>query len=105
MRFLYAIHDLHEAARAQDKELARELERILALPAVPMEIANDRRAVERYWRAMKAAEAADIGQPVRDIAASLGVSVTTVRRDLRYLERFDLPDWLRSRQKGRHPGA
>jgi NADH/NAD ratio-sensing transcriptional regulator Rex len=59
-----------------------------------MMMAGDARAVERYQRAVEASAAKADGWTVPRIAVRLGVSSTTVRRDLCWLERFQLPRWL-----------
>lgn len=88
------------APLAVDEDLVRELERVLApKPPVPISIAKDRRLVERYWRGMAAAKLADAGVPVHEIAAQLGVSVSTVRRNLKYLEQFRPRPRRRARAK------
>jgi len=91
--FEHAMRDL-ESVRLDD-DGSGELDRILALPPVPISIANDKRSVQRYWRAMQAAAVVDPGGSLRAAARELGVSPATVRRDLRWLDTFALPDWLR----------
>jgi DNA-binding transcriptional ArsR family regulator len=64
---------------------ADQLREILTAPPVPRSLCDSQRLVNRYWRGMKALGAWDEGKPVKEIAATLGVSPSTVLRDLRWL--------------------
>jgi Winged helix-turn helix len=83
--FERAVRGLRTAKVELDGEIVAELDRILALPPVPMQLAPDDRACQRYWRGMEALAAWDAGRSVVEIAATLNVSRSTVRRNLRWL--------------------
>jgi hypothetical protein len=85
VEFERAVRDLEK--RVGTDPAIEDLERLLSLPPVPMAIALDRRLVERYWRAMEIAELVDEGVPQAEVAAKFGVSPTTVRRELGWLEK------------------
>jgi hypothetical protein len=85
VHFLEAMRELeHEET---EDPFVLELEQIFTAPPVAMTIAGDARAVERYQCAVEAAAAKADGWTIPRIAVRLGVSSTTVRRDLSWLER------------------
>lgn len=96
--FLVAVRELDKNDQEEPlSPLAAELERIVMLQAVPGCLAEDRAATDRYWRAMAAAKLVDAGETRRAAAEQLEIAPSTVSRDLRWLDTFDLPDWLRPR--------
>ena len=64
-------------------------DRYLALPPVPMELASSRRQYRRYWRALVEAKLYDEGLDLEEVAAAIGVSTKTVRRDFEWLKQWD----------------
>jgi hypothetical protein len=66
-----------------------ELAELLNLPPVPLQIAHDLRVCHRFWRAMRGRVLLDADDAVAAIAERLGVSRTTVRRDLGWLQQWE----------------
>jgi len=88
VRFERGVRTIAEAREPADNELSRKLDAILGQGPVRIDPAHTRRASERLTRALQAESRALDGMSLAKIGKGLGISASTVRRDLAFLVRW-----------------